>query len=182
MVSPVRIPRAKVQGLKSWPQKDWPNTLLVFWSFRVMVGIGFAMLGIGMWSLCARWRGGLTEARWLQRASLLMGPAGFIAVLAGWITTEAGRQPYTVYGVLRTADSLSPIAVAAVGSSLLAFIVVYFAAFGAGTFYILRLMAKPPTPGETGPDPRTPMHAAGVTPGPAQTLQNTASSPGSTRP
>ena len=163
-----------VKGLKAWPQADWPNTLLVFWSFRVMVGIGMAMLGLGVWSLWARLRGGLTEARWLQRAAVAMGPAGFVAVLAGWITTEAGRQPYTVYGVLRTVDSVSPIAAAAVGSSLVAFILVYFAGFGAGTYYILRLMSAPPTPGVAGPDPRTPMHAAGVTPGPAQAHAATA--------
>ncbi len=161
---------APIKGLKEWPQADWPNTALVFWSFRVMVGIGVAMLGIGIWSLWARWQGGLAAARKLQMAAVAMGPAGFVAVLAGWITTEAGRQPYTVYGVLRTVDSVSPIAAAAVGSSLVAFVVIYFAAFGAGTFYILRLMGKPPTPGEAGPDPRTPMHAAGVTPGPAQII------------
>ena len=157
-----------VQGLKTWPQKDWPNTLLVFWSFRVMVGIGFAMLGLGIWSLWARWRGGLTQARWLQIAAVAMGPAGFVAVLAGWITTEAGRQPYTVYGVLRTIDSVSPIAAAAAGTSLVAFVIVYFAAFGSGTFYILRLMSRPPVPGVPGPDRDGPLRAAGVTPGPAQ--------------
>ena len=70
-----------------------------------------------------------------------MGPSGFVAVLAGWITTEVGRQPYTVYGLLRTADSVSPIDAPAVAASLVAFIVVYFAVFGAGIFYILRLMA-----------------------------------------
>ena len=70
-----------------------------------------------------------------------MGPTGFVAVLAGWITTEVGRQPYTVYGLLRTAQSVSPIAAPAVGASLIAFIVVYFVVFGAGIFYILRLMA-----------------------------------------
>ena len=71
-----------------------------------------------------------------------MGPSGFIAVLAGWITTEVGRQPYTVYGLLRTADSLAPVDAPAVAASLIAFIVVYFAVFGAGTFYLLRMMNK----------------------------------------
>ena len=71
-----------------------------------------------------------------------MGPSGFVAVLAGWITTEVGRQPYTVYGLLRTANSASPIDAAAVGASLVAFIIVYFLVFGAGTFYLLRLMAQ----------------------------------------
>lgn len=161
---------ASVQGLKAWPQQDWPNAVLVFWSFRVMVGLGVLMLGVGVWSLWARLRGGVAEARWMQIASLIMSPAGFIAVLAGWITTEAGRQPYTVYGLLRTVDSASPVAAAAVGSSLLAFIIVYFAAFGAGTVYILRLIAQPPVPGVPGPDAAGAGRTAGVTPGPAQAL------------
>jgi cytochrome d ubiquinol oxidase subunit I len=74
-----------------------------------------------------------------------MGPAGFVAVLCGWITTEVGRQPWTVYGHLTTADSASPIGLGAVSSSLVAFILVYFTVFGAGTIYILRLMNRPPT-------------------------------------
>ena len=163
-----------VQGLKTWPQADWPNTALLFWTFRTMVGLGFAMLGLGLWSLWERWYGGLAKAYWLQRAAVLMGPSGFIAVLAGWITTESGRQPYTVYGLLRTADSVSPLAAPAVGASLAAFIVVYFFAFGAGTFYILRLISKPPEPGDHGPDPALPMHAAGITPGPAQEILGSA--------
>ncbi len=159
---------ATIKGLKEWPKADWPNTPLVFWSFRIMVGIGFAMLGIGLWSLWARFRGGLAQAHWLQRASVVMGPAGFGAVLAGWITTEAGRQPYTVYGLLRTADSVAPIAVEAVTASLTAFVIVYFAVFGAGTFYILRMMAAPPTAESTGAETDKPLRAAGTTPGPAQ--------------
>ena len=133
-----------VHGLKDWPPGERPNVAILFWSFRVMVGLGFAMLGLGLWSLYARWRGRLFEARLLHRAAIVMGPSGVVAVLAGWITTEAGRQPYTVYGLLRTADSISPIDAAAVGASLAAFVVVYFALFGAGVFYILRLMNKPP--------------------------------------
>ena len=159
-----------VQGLKAWPKADWPNTALVFWTFRIMVGIGFAMLGLGLWSLYARWRGGLAQAEWLQRAAVVMGPSGFVAVLAGWITTESGRQPYTVYGLLRTAESASPIAAAAVGASLVAFIVVYFAVFGAGTFYILRMMGASPADTTSGPDPMEPARAAGITPGPAQAM------------
>ena len=95
---------------------------------------------------------------------MLMGPAGFVAVLAGWITTEVGRQPYTVYGLLRTADSASPIDAAAVGFSLIAFIVVYFAVFGAGTFYILRLMGHTPDIDEPDIERGVPIRAAGITP------------------
>jgi cytochrome bd ubiquinol oxidase subunit I len=159
-----------VKGLKEWPKADWPNARLVFWSFRIMVGIGFAMLGIGLWSLFARWRSGLENAGNLQRAAVLMGPSGFIAVLAGWITTEVGRQPYTVYGLLRTADSASPVAASAVGASLVAFITVYFAVFGAGVFYILRHMTKSPSLDPMGPDPKLPSHAAGLSPGPARVI------------
>jgi len=158
----------EVKGLDAFPREDWPNTPLVFWSFRVMVGVGFAMLGLGLWSLLVRWRGELAEARRLQWASVLMGPSGFLAVLAGWVTTEVGRQPYTVYGLLRTADSVSPIAMPAVATSLVAFILVYFAVFGAGTYYILRLMSRPPDAPVEDLQPDEPIRAAGVTPGPAQ--------------
>ena len=93
-----------------------------------------------------------------------MGPSGFAAVLAGWITTEVGRQPYTVYGLLRTAQSASPIDAAAVGASLIAFIIVYFLVFGSGTFYLLRMMSKPPEPHEPDIEKGVPARAAGITP------------------
>jgi cytochrome d ubiquinol oxidase subunit I len=92
-----------------------------------------------------------------------MGPAGFIAVIAGWITTEVGRQPYTIYGQLLTARSHSPLAAPAVAASLLAFVVVYFFVFGAGVLYLLRLMAKPPEAHEPEPS-NAPNRAAGITP------------------
>ena len=93
-----------------------------------------------------------------------MGPAGFVAVIAGWVTTETGRQPFTVYGLLRTLDSASPLAAPAVGSSLIAFVIVYFAVFAAGVIYLLRLLAQPPHPGEHGPSSAKPTAAAGITP------------------
>ena len=93
-----------------------------------------------------------------------MGPSGFIAVLAGWVVTEVGRQPYTVYGLLRTSDSLSPIAAPALATSLAIFAIVYFIVFGAGTMYILRLMSKAPGDGSEGPEKGHPSHAAGTTP------------------
>jgi cytochrome d ubiquinol oxidase subunit I len=96
--------------------------------------------------------------------ALAMGPAGFAAVLAGWFTTEVGRQPFTVYGLLRTADSASPLAAPAVGSSLIAFVIVYFIVYAAGLTYLFRLMASPPHPGEQGPSGDMPAHAAGITP------------------
>ena len=159
-------PNAPLGGLSDFPADRRPPTLIVFWSFRIMVGLGLAMLGLGLWSLLARARKRLYEWRWLHRAAVAMGPAGFVAVLAGWVTTEVGRQPFTVYGLLRTAQSHSPLAAPAVASSLLAFVLVYFFAFGAGGYYLTRLMAKPPEPGETEPA-RTPQRAAGITPAPA---------------
>ncbi|MCW5746169.1 MAG: cytochrome ubiquinol oxidase subunit I, partial [Alphaproteobacteria bacterium] len=117
----------EIKGLKAWPPSDRPNALILFWSFRVMVGIGLLMVGLGLWSLWQRWRGELYAARWLHRAAIAMGPSGFVAVLAGWLTTEVGRQPYVVYGLLRTADAASPIAAPAVATSLAAFGIVYIA-------------------------------------------------------
>ena len=141
---------APLDGLDTIPDDEEPPVTIVFYSFRVMVGLGFAMLGLGLWSLWARWRGSLFSNEWLHRTTIVMGPSGFIAVLAGWITTEVGRQPYTVYGLLRTSDSLAPVAAPAVATSLIAFIVVYFAVFGAGTFYLLRMMNKKPTTAKLG--------------------------------
>ncbi|WP_324752188.1 cytochrome ubiquinol oxidase subunit I [Roseovarius sp. Pro17] len=139
---------APLAGLDTIPDADQPPVFIVFWAFRIMIALGFAMMGIGLWSLWARWRGRLYEAPWLHRAALAMAPSGLIAVLAGWVTTEVGRQPFTVYGLLRTAASAAPLAAPAVGASLVAFIVIYFAVFGAGTYYILRLMSHSPDSGE----------------------------------
>ncbi|WP_454687739.1 cytochrome ubiquinol oxidase subunit I [Agrobacterium leguminum] len=158
-------PFAPMQGLKDFPRDQWPPAPIIFWSFRIMVALGFAMLGIGLWSLLARYRRKLYEWVWLHRATVCMGPAGFVAVIAGWITTEVGRQPFTVYGLLRTAESHSPLAAPAIAVSLLAFVIVYFFAFGSGIFYLLRLMAKPPEPHESEPA-NVPQRAAGLTPAP----------------
>lgn len=136
-----------LKGLNDFPEDARPPSALIFWTFRIMVAIGFAMVAVGVWAAWARWRGRLYRARWLLRATVLMGPSGFLAVLCGWITTEVGRQPYTVYGLLRTADSAAPLQASAVEASLLAFVVVYFVVFGSGTFYVLRLMGKRPREG-----------------------------------
>ena len=154
---------APLDGLDTIPDDKEPPVAIVFWSFRVMVAIGFAMLGVGLFSLWCRWKGTLYENHWMHRVALVMGPSGFVAVLAGWITTEVGRQPYTVYGHLLTADSISPIAAPAVAASLIAFIVVYFIVFGAGTFYILRLMGR--LPRDPMPDlDDGPIRTSGTTP------------------
>ncbi|MGV8856374.1 MAG: cytochrome ubiquinol oxidase subunit I [Devosia sp.] len=159
---------APMEGLDAFPAADRPNAMIPFFTFRIMVGLGFAMLGLGLWSLWARYRKNLYTNKWLLRAALPMGGSGFIAVLAGWYTTETGRQPFTVYGLLRTSDSLSPVAAPAVGASLLAFIVVYFIVFGAGVFYLFRLFRRPPLEIEDKELDKGPTRAAGLVPGPAQ--------------
>ena len=144
----------EVPGLLEVPPEDRPYAPLIFWSFRLMVGLGLLMIGIGLWGLWRRWQGRLYDDPWLLRGALLMGPMGFVALLAGWTTTEVGRQPWTVQGLLRTADSVAPIAAPAVAGSLTMFIIVYTIVFGAGIFYILRLMNQRPgsAPSEAGPD------------------------------
>jgi len=152
---------APMAGLDTIPVTEQPPVAILFWSFRVMVGLGLAMLGLGLWSLLARSRGKLYDWPWLHRAALVMGPSGFVAVIAGWITTEVGRQPYTVFGLLRTVDSASPLAAPAVAASLVAFVVVYFTVFGVGTWYILKLMAQGVHTGEK-PDQAGPIRTGGL--------------------
>jgi cytochrome d ubiquinol oxidase subunit I len=152
-------------GLTDVPADERPPVAIVFWSFRVMVAIGLAMALVGAVSLYLRWKGQLYDARWFQRTALVMGPSGFVAVLAGWITTEVGRQPYTVYGLLRTGESIAPVEAPAVAASLIAFVVVYFAVFGAGTYYLLRLMKQGPECAED--QEGKPIRTAGVTPAPS---------------
>lgn len=123
----------ELQGLKEFPPQDRPYSPIVFWTFRIMAGLGMLMLLTSLLRLLLRIRGRLYEARRYQRFMLCMGPSGLVALLAGWITTEVGRQPWTVYGVLRTSDSLAPIGARQVGVSLLIFVVVYFLVFGTGT-------------------------------------------------
>nr|WP_310524397.1 cytochrome ubiquinol oxidase subunit I [Polymorphobacter sp.] len=157
---------APIDGLDKVLPENRAPVWITFWSFRVMVGIGLLILAMGAWSLWARWRGTLHETPWLHRMALVMGPTGFVAVIAGWVTTEVGRQPFTVFGLLRTAQSASPLEVPAVAASLLAFIVVYFAVFGVGTWFIIKLMGHEPHPGESGPSRGDITRTAGITPAP----------------
>jgi cytochrome d ubiquinol oxidase subunit I len=165
---------APMAGLDTVPRENWPPVPITFWSFRIMVGMGFLMLGLGLFSLWNRWRGTLYESRLLHAFALAMGPAGFVAVLAGWITTETGRQPFTVYGALKTVDSASPLAAPAVASSLIAFVIVYFIVYAAGLTYLFRLMASSPHHGELGPPADLPARAAGITPAAGAAAQGSA--------
>jgi len=135
---------AEIKGLKEWPATEHPPVATVFWSFRIMVGIGVVMLGFAFYGLWLFLRGRLETAPLFLRLGVLLGPTGFIAVIAGWFTAEVGRQPYTVYGLLRTADSVSPITADSAGMSLIVFIFTYSIVFFAGFYYISRLIIAGP--------------------------------------
>jgi cytochrome d ubiquinol oxidase subunit I len=156
-------PNAPLRGLDTIPDEDQPPAAIIFWSFRIMVGLAILMFALGLLSLWERFRRRLYDATLLHRFALAMGPAGFVATIAGWVTTEVGRQPYVIYGLMRTEDAVAPIAAPALSASLTAFVLVYFAVFGAGVWYILKLMAQPPHPGEEEP-PKAPIRTAGITP------------------
>jgi cytochrome d ubiquinol oxidase subunit I len=160
---------ATVQGLTSVPPSDRPPVGIVFWAFRVMVGLGLLMAAVVAWSLVLRFRGGMERSRAFLATTVAMLPAGFAAVIAGWTVTEVGRQPWVVYGLLRTRDAVSPsIAGHDVVLSLAAYIVVYLVIFGAGIYYMVRLVrAGPPAvveardagPGERPARPLSGAHA-----------------------
>lgn len=139
----------QIPALKDFPPEDRPNSTVIFWTFRIMVGLGMLMLALGALGLLQRLRGKLYDSVLLQRFALVMGPSGLIAILAGWITTEMGRQPYVVYGVMRTADAVSNHSALALSTTLVLFIVMYFFVFGIGVTYMLKLVGK--GPGHGGP-------------------------------
>jgi cytochrome d ubiquinol oxidase subunit I len=157
----------EIKGLKDFPPDERPYSPVVFWAFRIMVGLGFLMAALGITAFVVRLRDRLYRSRWLHRATVAMAPAGFVALLSGWTVTEVGRQPFTVYGMLRTADSVSPVGLPGVATSLAAFAIVYFIVFGAGFTFLLRMMARPPVTGESGPNPAVPVRTSGITPAPA---------------
>jgi cytochrome d ubiquinol oxidase subunit I len=135
----------QINGLKDFPKEDRPNSTIVFFTFRVMVGLGFAMIGLALWGLWNRRRHALYSSQWFLRVTTAMGPAGLVAILAGWYTTEIGRQPWVVYGLLRTKDAVSVHAAGAVALSLGLFILVYALVFGVAVVYLFRLMRSGPT-------------------------------------
>ncbi len=161
-----------VPGLKDWPADERPNATWLFWSFRLMVGLGLLMIATGLVGLALRRGGRLYESPWFLRGAMAMGPSGFLAILAGWVTTEVGRQPWLVYGLMRTEDGRSPIAAPAVGASLSAFVVVYIAVFGFGIWYMLRMMAKQPGPDAEPPASPAPTVSARVPAGPDEAARD----------
>lgn len=142
-----------IKGLRKFPRKDIPDVPVVFFAFRVMAGLGFMIWGAAWFHLWLRWRGRLFEARWFVKAMVAMGPTGFIAMIAGWIVAEVGRQPYTVYGLLRTSQSMSPIMLSGVITSFALILAIYIPLYGIGLFYVIKLLSKPPARGQQGPDP-----------------------------
>ncbi len=140
-------PNAELKGLDAFPRDEWPNATVLFWTFRIMVGLGLLMIAVGVVSLVLRVRDSLYENRWFHRACIAMGPAGFVAILAGWVTTEMGRQPWIVQGLMRTADAASPVPAGSLLTSLLLFVATYSFVFGLGMYYLLRLMRQPPGQG-----------------------------------
>lgn len=134
----------EVAGLKSVPPQDRPPVPAVFFAFRTMVGIGLILLAIVLVGNFLRWRGRLYEMRWFNRVCAFSSPLPFLAVLAGWTVTETGRQPFVVYGLLRTADAVSPVAAGAVFGSLALFVAVYSVLLLAFFFYAARLVWRGP--------------------------------------
>jgi cytochrome d ubiquinol oxidase subunit I len=157
----------EIKGLKSFPREDRPNPIIPFFAFRIMVGIGMIMIALGAIGAVLWLRGRLYSNRLFLQAMQFAAPLGFIAVLSGWFVAEVGRQPWTVYGILRTADSVSPVPGGSVLFSLVLFVLAYGVIFGAGIYYIAKLVragpeATPPIEDHTEGDPsRRPMEAAG---------------------
>jgi len=137
-------PNGLFPGLKSVPPSDRPPVTLVFYAFRLMVLIGFAMIGTGLAGTWLWWRGRLFEARWFLRPAANVWWAGFVAVIAGWVVTESGRQPWLAHGILRTADAVSPVPAGSVLATLVLFVVVYGIIFSMGIYYINRLIHMGP--------------------------------------
>lgn len=156
-----------VPGLKQWASEDRPFVALPFFGFRIMVGLGLLMFAIVLVSIFLRFRKKLFDSFWFLNLCRYTGPLGFLAVLAGWIVTESGRQPYTVYGILRTKDSVTPsLSSTDVLVSLLGYIVVYLIIFPVGFLLMRKIIRKGPVqleeddrqePPTEGGQPRSPI-------------------------
>lgn len=143
----------EIQPLTAVPPEERPPVAPVFYAFRLMVGLGVLMLVLTLASLWQWQRKRLFESRWLLSGWRAMTLSGFVAILSGWYVVEIGRQPYVIYGLLRTADAVTPtLAAGSVLASLLVFLCVYVVIFGAGIWYLLKLIRKGPQPHEPAPD------------------------------
>jgi cytochrome d ubiquinol oxidase subunit I len=138
-----------VQGLKAVPPEDRPNVPLVFWSFRVMVGIGFGMMGIAALALLLRRKGRLYENKAFLSLVTFFTPMGVIAVLAGWYVVEIGRQPWIVYNLVRTSEIVSPLPAERVLFTLTMFVIIYSLLIGVYLYFMRKLIKKGPPSMET---------------------------------
>jgi cytochrome bd ubiquinol oxidase subunit I len=136
--------KGEVVGLKAWPRDERPPGAMVFWSFRIMVGLGMLMIATGLLGLFLYWKKRLFDTKWFQFLCMALTPSGFICVLSGWFVTEVGRQPWVVYGIMRTSEAISPVRGLSIALTLSAFILIYGFIFGAGSYYILKLITKGP--------------------------------------
>ncbi|MGZ5847526.1 MAG: cytochrome ubiquinol oxidase subunit I [Ramlibacter sp.] len=152
----------RFKGLRDFPREDRPPVAPVFFGFRVMVGLGLLMIGIGWTGSVLLWRGRMAGARWFLRPLQHGWPLGFVALIAGWVVTETGRQPWIAYGVLRTADAISPVTPLQVAISLVLFVLVYCVVFSIGIWYIHRMIERGPHTELPGPDtlPNRPLAGA----------------------
>ncbi|MPQ77131.1 cytochrome ubiquinol oxidase subunit I [Hydrogenovibrio sp. JE_KL2] len=142
----------KVDGLDEFPADKRPPTPIVFWSFRIMVGLGFLMLGLALWGLWARKKHHFYDNKRLLKLSVLMAPTGLMAILAGWVTTEVGRQPYLVYGHLLTSESVSKTPVAFLTTSFTAYVISYIAILLFAVYFMFKLLKKLPDTQEVSHD------------------------------
>jgi cytochrome d ubiquinol oxidase subunit I len=143
-------PNGLFPGLTSVPPADRPPVVPVFFGFRIMLAAGFFMIAAALYGAWLLWRGTLFTTRWYLHVVANTWWVGFVAVIAGWIVTETGRQPWIVYGMMRTVDAVSPVKAGSVAATLLLFVVVYAAVFSVGIYYINRLIARGPQ--ERGPE------------------------------
>ena len=150
-----------IQGLDAFPRADWPVVVVTFFAFRIMVGLGLLMFTIGLCSLWLRFRRRLYETRWFHFIAACAGPAGFIAIVAGWTTTETGRQPWVVQGLLRTANAVSPVTLPEVATSFAVILVIYTVVFGSGIRYLLGMMSTAPETAEPLPSSDAPLRTYG---------------------
>ena len=137
-------------GLLSVPPSERPPVKAVFFGFRIMLGLGFFMIAAALLGAFLWWRGSLFETRWYLWAMAQCWWIGFVAVIAGWVVTESGRQPWIVYNVMRTADATSPVPGAVIAGTLALFVIAYGVVFWFGIYYINRLIAKGPDGGGGG--------------------------------
>ena len=134
----------EIRGLKEVPPKDRPYVPIVFFAFRAMVGIGLLLFTLSILAAYLRWRGHLFTQRWFLIALVIASPLSFVAIIAGWVVTEAGRQPWIVYGVMRTADAASPLMAPNVGLTAILFTVVYAFLLAGFLWFFLRTILQSP--------------------------------------